>query len=120
MKKKILLFVCPALILLVAVAAVLVLGMGSTGRCLVTENGAVLWVDDSGSPTVLSNRTGHADLFEGLGSGDRIWVLHDGIQETYPARTGVYALFRLSDGDLDDLPAQTLETLRNLGWIPIP
>lgn len=88
----------------------------STGRCLVAENGSYMLIDDN-SPIVLSNRLKNDKLFEGLENGDKIWVLHDGIQETYPARTVAYAVWKLEDGSMEDIPKEVLESLCELGWL---
>lgn len=68
------------------------------------------------SPILLSDRTGKNSPFDSLKSGDRILVLHDGIQESYPARTGVYALWKTGSGTVSDLPQSVLNTLAELGW----
>jgi len=117
MKKKLWLLAIPLLL----VAAVFLLlqsrGLGfSSGRCLIAENGTVLLIDERGGPVVLSNTRGKTGLFDGLSSGDSILVLHDGVEETYPARTGAYALWKKAEGSLADIPADTLQQLNDLGW----
>ena len=86
------------------------------GRVLVAQNGTYMLIDGN-SPIALSNRQKNDKLFEGLENGDKVWVLHDGIEETYPARTGAYAVWKLEDGDMDDIPKGVLDTLRELGWV---
>lgn len=88
----------------------------SVGRVLITQNGTYMLIDGN-SPIVMSNRLKNDKLFEGLENGDKIWVLHDGIQETYPARTGAYAVRKLEDGSVDDIPKGVLDALRELGWV---
>ena len=63
-------------------------------RALITQNGTYMLIDGN-SPIALSNRQKNDKLFEDLESGDKVWVLHDGIEETYPARTGAYAVRKL-------------------------
>ena len=87
----------------------------STGRCLITEDGRCLLTCDD-TPIVLSNRSRDPDLFAGLSSGDEIRVVHDGIQETYPARTGVYSLHKLGNGGIEDISAGVLDNLLDMGW----
>ena len=88
------------------------------GRCVVAASGSVLWIDDSGSPIVLSNRTEDKNIFEGLSTGDEILILRQtAIAESYPGQVGIYYCKKLSDGSESDIPVQTLESLRELGWI---
>ena len=103
-KKKWLIPLC--IVLVLAAAFFAVLGYMSShsmslscGRCiLLSDGGCMLIVDET--PILLSNRTDKEDLFDGLTSGDEILVLHDGIQESYPARTGAYALLKTADGEM--------------------
>lgn len=88
----------------------------STGRCLVASNGAYLILIDSG-PVVMSNRTDNAELFSDIRTGDEIRILHDGIQETYPGGTGVYSCKVLSEGSIDDIPEDIIESLSVMGWL---
>jgi len=88
----------------------------SVGRVLITQNGTYMLIDGN-SPIVMSNRLKNDKLFEGLENGDKIWVLHDGIQETYPARTGAYVVRKLEDGSVDDIPKGVLDALQELGWV---
>ena len=88
----------------------------TVGRVLIAQNGTYMLIDGN-SPIVMSNRLKNDKLFEGLENGDKIWVLHDGIQETYPARTGAYAVRKLEDGSVDDIPKGVLDALRELGWV---
>lgn len=87
----------------------------STGVCLVTTDGNCLLVFDH-SPIVLSNRTGRSDAFADLQTGDQLMVLHDGVQESYPARTGAYAVFRQGRGTVADIPQSVIDQLSQLGW----
>lgn len=86
-----------------------------TGRCLVIGEDTVMLIMD-GSPIVMHPR-GSAWMLDGLATGDEILVLHDGIQESYPGGTGVYALVRLGGGSMDDIPAQVIDQLTELGWL---
>ena len=86
------------------------------GRVLIAQNGTYMLIDGN-SPIALSNRQKNDKLFEGLENGDKVWMLHDGIEETYPARTGAYAVRKLEDGTVDDIPEAVLESLRELGWV---
>ena len=75
----------------------------SAGRLYLTDFGAYL-IDENGGAMVLGDRSGSKQLFDGLNTGDLILVVHDGIEESYPARTGAYHVFRLRRGDATDLP----------------
>lgn len=88
----------------------------STGRCLVASNGAYLILIDSG-PVVMNNCTDNAELFADIRTGDEIRILHDGIQETYPGGTGVYSCKVLSEGSIDDIPEEIIESLSVMGWL---
>lgn len=87
----------------------------SEGLCLMTTDGTCLLVCDN-TPIILSNRTGRSDPFADLQTGDTVLVLHDGVQETYPARTGAYAVFRQSRGTAADIPQEVIDQLAQLGW----
>lgn len=87
----------------------------STGRYLAAERGAHMLILDN-SPIKLSSHTLRDDPFAGLESGDRILVLHDGIQESYPGGTAAYAVFRLERGGISDVPKDVLNELAELGW----
>lgn len=50
-------------------------------------------------------------------SGDRIKILVDGIRETYPAQATVYATELVEKGSYDDLDADIMDSLREMGWV---
>ena len=50
-------------------------------------------------------------------SGDRIKILVDGIRETYPAQATVYATELMEKGSYDDLDADVMDSLREMGWV---
>ena len=117
MKKKIL------LISLLSVVLVLILGVVfmaknsmsfSTGVCIAADNGGYLMVIDH-SPVSIHRVSGKDRDFPDLDTGDKIFVIHDGIAESYPGRTGVYFILKLSDGDIIDVPAEVISQLRELG-----
>ncbi len=95
-KKKLLIFVG----IIVGIFVLIVAGIGimvgkgygiSVGRYLEAKDGTAMFVRDN-SPIQMSNRT-DKDLFDKLDIGDKVLVIHDGIAESYPGRTGVYAIF---------------------------
>ena len=87
----------------------------SIGRYLEAKNEYPMLLLDN-SPIQMSNRTGK-DWFNKLDVGDAILVIHDGIAETYPGKTGVYGIFKLGDGTAGDIPEKVVNQLIELGWL---
>ena len=87
----------------------------SVGRYLESKNGNHMLICEN-SPITMSNRTS-SDVFNKLDIGDEIIVVHTGIAESYPAQTGVYAVFRLSKGTTLDIPQKVINELVKLGWL---
>lgn len=112
--KKAVLFLCAALCALALASC----GgkSAATGRYLLAENGVSLIVTEDGSPITLSDQSRGGTLFDGLHSGDRIEITHDGVNETYPGQTGAYACKLLESGTLADIPEDTLTALEEMGW----
>ena len=102
----------------------------STGRYLAGRDGVSMVVTDDApdgitdpeererymSPVVMSNRT-ERELFKNLETGDKILFVHGGIKESYPAGTGVYAVFKLKKGSREDIPQGLLSELTTMGWL---
>lgn len=86
------------------------------GRLLLAENGTAILVTEDGTPIALSVQAEGDGPWSGYHSGDRVRVTHDGVKETYPARTGAYDWERLEEGTLEDVRSETLEMLEGLGW----
>ena len=86
----------------------------SVGRVLSANDSMMLILDNS--PIQMSNRTNNEDLYTKLSDGDKVLVLHDGIAESYPGKTGVYGIFKLEDGSISDIPDDILTALIELGW----
>ena len=110
--------------IIVAILVLAIVGIGiiaakgygiSTGLYLEAKNGSAMFVRDN-SPIVMSNRTSR-ELFKKLDIGDKILVIHDGINETYPGKTGAYAVFKLSNGTTGDIPQNVVKQLIELGWL---
>ena len=87
----------------------------SIGRYLEASNGAGMIILEN-SPVEMSNQT-NWDLFDGLATGDKILVIHDGMDQSYPGRTGVYVILKLSNGSADDIPQTVVNSLIELGWL---
>lgn len=91
-------------------------GMGiSEGLYLRTANNSHMIIMGS-SPVVMSAK-GPAKSFDRFDNGDRILILHNGIQESYPGGTAVYAAIKLENGSASDLPGDVLDALANMGWL---
>ena len=91
-------------------------GLGfSTGRYLEADNGSNMMVVYN-SPNVMLNRT-NRDIFKNLETGDKILVIHGATAESYPAQTGVYAIFKLGGGSISDIPQTVIDSLTELGWL---
>ena len=124
MKKKILIPVCIVLSILIVLSAASVFVVSryslsaSRGLYLSAENDTPMMIQMN-SPIQLKNLTDNKNLFTDLTDGDEILVIHDGIQESYPGATGVYAVFKLTDGELSDIPENVLVSLSELGWYTI-
>ena len=107
------------IVLILAIAVVLLPGMMgdavgvSTGRYLYCDNGAHVIIVDT-SPIKMN--TDNNSLFHDLSNGDEILIHHDGIQESYPGGTRIYALTKQADGDIRDIPISVLNSLTELGW----
>lgn len=99
-------------VLLLCVVAVFIFGMVisangyglSIGRLYFGENGTYL-IDGDDSAMNVSDRSDDEKLFDGYQSGDKVILLHSGVEESYPARTGGYRIFRISNGDGTYKPA---------------
>ena len=87
----------------------------SVGRCLVADNGSYMLVEDN-SPIVMSNRD-KKEIFSGLETGDKILVLHDGVEESYPGGTGAKWIVKLEDGTMEDIPEEVISELTEMGWL---
>lgn len=120
MKKKIWI---PMISVLGIIAVLVVLGRGAIsfgymkGRCVVTDNGSYMIIDEDGCPISMSNRTEDESLFAGLKTGDKIRIKYDGIAESYPGQAGVYACKKIADGDIEDIGGDVLYDLLTMGYI---
>ena len=88
-----------------------------TGWYLEAENGSSLIVAEDGEPLCISDRTKAGTLFDGLDSGDFIEITHDAIAETFPGQAGVYTCKKVSDGSFEDVPADAVADLMEMGYI---
>ena len=100
-KKWILALCIVAGIIAVAMATAAVtsmMGYGvSVGKLYFTEDSVFLI--HGNSSMIVSDQSKKSDLFDGYANGDTIILVHDGVEETFPAHTGGYMAFRISKGD---------------------
>lgn len=129
MKRKIIVIITIILSVFLLVVAVGLIGLGymshkglgaTEGRCLITSKGSYMLIDENGSPIVMHNIREKTDLFKGLSTGDEIIVIHGPVRESYPGGTDAYYCKKLSDGEFEDIPKGTLESLSEFNWIESP
>ena len=87
----------------------------STGVYLESKDGPAILISERTPIAMSSNHNG--DMFSELEKGDKIVVIHNGIMESYPAKTHVYAVFKINDGVTGTIPPSVIEELMDLGWI---
>ncbi len=92
------------LVLVIAAGYMISRGYGMTKGNLHVREDTVYLIEEGDSAIVLSDRSKGQNMFEGLENGDEVLVFHDGVEETYPARTGVYYVLRLAKGDKNFQP----------------
>lgn len=84
------------------------------GRFLPCVNGSsIIIVDDYGPITMTPEND--SITFDGLTVGDKIKIEVYLIEETYPANAVIYAIEKLSDGELADIDSDLLERLYEMG-----
>ncbi|MBO5943766.1 MAG: hypothetical protein J6Q50_00555 [Clostridia bacterium] len=128
MKKKVIVTLSTILAIILLIVAVAFVGLGIAlykgygvieGQFLVA-NDSYMIIDKNNSPIVMSNQSKNEKIFENLSNGDKIVAVIGMIEETYPARTDLHFLIKISDGEYEDLPESTLFGLGELGWIDTP
>ena len=110
-RRKWILVICIAMgiiALLMGTAAVTsMMGYGvSVGKLYFTESSTYLI--DGTTSIIVSDQSRKSDLFDGYTNGDEIILVHDGVEETFPARTGGYMAIRISKGDGTYKPSDDL------------
>lgn len=87
-----------------------------SGYSLRCSNDSYMIIEESGSPIRYSFSKAVGTDTEKLTDGDRILIISDLINESYPGSTRAYFVVKLSEGTIDDIPSETLLSLENLGW----
>lgn len=86
----------------------------STGTYIAADNGTYLVVLGQ-TPVVMHQ--GNETMFSALDTADKILIVHDGIDTSYPGQTRLYFLLKLSDGQERNIPEEILDELQDLGWL---
>ena len=118
MKKALLAAV--SLVLIIVLGFFVVTARNSTtvieGYSLKCENGSYMIIDERGSPIRYSFDKALGSDVEKLTDGDRILIISDLINESYPGSTSANFILKLEDGEISDIPEATLRSLAELGW----
>ena len=118
MKKAAIILICSVLMLTLvfsvdsALDSITVL----TGYSLKCENGSYMIIEETGSPIRYSFNKAIGTNVEKLADGDRIFIISDLINESYPGSTSAHLIFKYADGSLEDIPEETLMQLSEMGW----
>lgn len=118
MKKAAIILICSVLMLILGFSAVRVLDSTTllTGYSLRCENGSYMIIEETGSPIRYSFNKVIGTNVEKLADGDRILIISDLINESYPGSTSAHLIFKYADGSLEDIPEETLMQLSEMGW----
>lgn len=87
-----------------------------SGYSLRCNNDTYMIIEESGSPIRYSFSKAVGTDMKKLTDGDRILIISDLINESYPGSTRAYFVLKLSEGNKDDIPSDTLLSLEELGW----
>ncbi|MCM1065824.1 MAG: hypothetical protein NC420_15430 [Eubacterium sp.] len=90
-------------------------GCWVSGRYLKAKQ-ADLIITENGEPIDM-HTAAETISFEGISDGDEIRVYMGAVMETWPAQADVYAVEKLSNGDITDIPSKLLEQLTEFGWL---
>lgn len=118
MKKIAIVLICSVLILILGFSAIKALDSMTvlTGYSLKCENGAYMIIGENGSPVKYSFDSALGTKAEKLTDGDRILIISDLVNCTYPGSTTAHFVFRYAEGEREDIPEETLIQLSEMGW----
>lgn len=117
-QKRILLTAGIILCAVILVCGFLLRGKSITVGRYLSSNGGDMLIDGS-SPIVMSDLSAKQALFDNLQSGDKILVVHNGVNESYPGQTGAYFCMKLEGGNDSDIPREVITSLTELGWLGV-
>ena len=118
MKKAVIMFISLVMIITVVFVSFM-LSSGTTvitGYSLKCENDSYMIIEEAGSPIRYRFNKAVGTNVENLTDGDRILIISDLINESYPGSTSAYFILKLEDGDISHIPEETLGSLAELGW----
>ena len=84
------------------------------GRVLLCDNDTFMLISD-GSPITLD--VDGLENIDEYSDGDLIRVWHDGVEETYPARTKAYKITLVKKGSMADVDENVARSLCDMGWL---
>ena len=87
-----------------------------SGYSLRCDNDTYMIIEENGSPIRYSFSKAVGTNVEKLTDGDRILIISDLINESYPGSTSAYFILKTADGEIEDIPSETLMSLSELGW----
>lgn len=87
------------------------------GRYIESNNGAHMIISESIGPIVMNNKSKNDTLFDDLQTGDKIKITCTPVAESYPGLCGVYKLKLIAQGSIEDISKETLDNLKEMGWI---
>lgn len=87
------------------------------GRYLEINNGTHMIISESIGPIVMSNKSKTNTLFDDLQTGDKIKITCTSVAESYPGQCGVYKIKLIAQGSIEYINKETLDNLKEKGWI---
>ena len=118
MKEKILIIFCIIVVSTIVASLAMTNGFKHTmtiGICLVTDTSVIVIVEDS--PIDISNQSVNEDLFVSLQTGDKVVIVHGGVEDTYPAHTGVYKLLKIDTDCLNEVSPKIITELEEIRYV---
>ena len=111
-----------AMVIIVVAVTAFALFMATGSKTLVSgyslrcSNDTYMIIEETGSPIRYSFSKAVGANVEKLTDGDRILIISDLINLSYPGSTRAHFVLKLSDGSVENIPEETLLSLQELGW----
>ncbi|MEN0642353.1 hypothetical protein MKY91_04145 [Alkalicoccobacillus gibsonii] len=86
------------------------------GRFLKSSNGQSILVNDH-DVVIMGNDTEEGEVCEDINIGDKIVVIADAIDASYPSSANVIRCKLIEEGSVNDLPNETIDYLQDMGWV---